>query len=120
MYENPFFHNREQVYRPYVRPTQSPLQEPHGYHGPMTPFDHFAKPTQPMHWPTQEPFVPYSPRPPFIPPQPQSSSILSQFQTPSGDLDINKMLSTVGQLANTVQQVSPVIKQVGSIIKSFR
>ncbi|NBJ71276.1 MULTISPECIES: hypothetical protein [Clostridia] len=34
--------------------------------------------------------------------------------------DLDKMLSTVGQLANTYHQVSPIVKQFGSFIKAFR
>lgn len=43
-----------------------------------------------------------------------------QFLNEQGQVDVNKMLTTVGQLAKTVQQVSPVIKQVNDIIQSFR
>lgn len=43
-----------------------------------------------------------------------------QFLNEHGQVDVNKMLTTVGQLAQTVQQVSPVIKQVNDIIQSFR
>lgn len=43
-----------------------------------------------------------------------------QFLNEKGQVDVNKMLSTVGHLAQTVQQVSPVIKQVNDIIQSFR
>lgn len=43
-----------------------------------------------------------------------------QFLNEQGQVDVNKMLSTVGHLAQTVQQVSPVIKQVNDIIQSFR
>lgn len=43
-----------------------------------------------------------------------------QFLNEHGQVDVNKMLSTVGHLAQTVQQVSPVIKQVNDIIQSFR
>lgn len=55
--------------------------------------------------------MPISNRPP---------SLWTQFQNESGQIDVNKMLSTVGQLANTVQQVTPVVKQLGDFIKGFR
>src|SRR5699024_8132538 len=42
-----------------------------------------------------------------------------QFLNENGQVDVNKMLSTVGQLAHTVQEVSSVIKQVNDIIQSF-
>src|SRR5699024_10314840 len=57
-------------------------------------------------------------------PQPQTSNrppgILSQFQDENGQVDVNKMLATVSQLANTVQQVTPMIKQFSDFIKTFR
>lgn len=49
-----------------------------------------------------------------------SGAFSYQFLNEHGQVDVNKMLSTVGQLAQTVQQVSPVIKQVNDIVQSFR
>lgn len=46
--------------------------------------------------------------------------LLQQFLTKDGQVDVQKMLKTIGQFANTVQQVSPVIKEINDIIKSFR
>lgn len=91
------------------------------------PMPHFIPPPPP-------PMHPFQPIPfqqmqgqPFNYPQhnqssrpPLSASVLNQFQDADGQIDINKMLATVGQLANTVQQVTPVIKQVGSVISYFR
>lgn len=48
------------------------------------------------------------------------SRMLQQFLDENGQVDIQKMLQTVGQLADTVQQVSPVIKQVNDLIRQFR
>lgn len=50
----------------------------------------------------------------------QMSNLLTQFQNPEGQLDVDKMLNTVGQLANTYHQVAPIVKQVSSLIKTFR
>lgn len=47
-------------------------------------------------------------------------NMLQQFLTEDGQVDIQKMLQTIGQFADTVQQVSPVIKQINDLIKSFR
>lgn len=46
--------------------------------------------------------------------------IMQQFLNENGQVDIQKMLQTIGQFADTVQQVSPVIKQINDIIRSFR
>lgn len=48
------------------------------------------------------------------------SRMLQQFLDENGQVDIQKMLQTVGQLADTVQQVSPVIRQVNDLIRQFR
>lgn len=58
-----------------------------------------------------------------IPQQGQSNntnSVMQQFLDENGNVDIQKMLSTVGQLADTVQQVTPVIRQLNDLIRSFR
>lgn len=91
-----------------------------------SPFQYFAKPIQPPNqWPQytdpqqyQPNYENYLPNPNQGSPRP--NSILTQFQNEDGQYDINKMISTVGQLAHTVQQVSPMIKQFGSIMKNFR
>ncbi|WP_368654014.1 YppG family protein [Ornithinibacillus sp. 4-3] len=56
-------------------------------------------------------------QPNHSPPSNSSPSFMSQFQQASGQIDFNKMLSTVGQLANTVQQVAPMIQQFSALFK---
>jgi len=46
--------------------------------------------------------------------------MIQQFLNDDGQVDIQKMLQTIGQFADTVQQVSPVIKQINDLVKSFR
>lgn len=121
--------------------------DPYGQHvrptPPMTPFEQFSKPAQPMNWPIasqpkqshdgyethqahlghplHEEYQIHQTNPQMpLPNQPQPPGLLSQFQDSNGQIDFNKMFSTVGQLANTVQQVSPVIKQFGSFMKNLR
>lgn len=54
-----------------------------------------------------------------VPPQ-ENNQLLSQFQKDSGQLDVDKMLNTIGQLANTYHQVAPIVKQFGSLMRIFR
>ncbi|WP_240501874.1 YppG family protein [Bacillus sp. MUM 13] len=52
--------------------------------------------------------------------KPQSSgigSVLNQFKTQDGSIDINKMMNTAGQMMSTMNQVSSMVKGVGSIFK---
>jgi|GEM_PF-1315482 len=89
------------------------IQGPHQQqvHQPLTPFEYYSKPVQPPIWPN------YGQH--HIPGQ-ASPSFLTQYQDENGQMDVEKVLSTVGQFANTVQQISPVIQQVSSLIKTFR
>lgn len=95
----------------------------------QSPFEYYSKPSQPENWPYTVPQQPnyyqYEQQNPYIyqqqsQPSNPPPSILAQFKTPEGQMDVQKMLSTVGQLANTVQQVSPVIKEIGAMIRVFR
>lgn len=49
-----------------------------------------------------------------------ANRVMQQFLDENGQMDFQKMLSTVGQFADTVQQVSPVIKQLNDLVRSFR
>lgn len=102
---------------PYFNPyTANPMNPDFSGHYYPTPFDVFAKPKQPMNWP----FHPQS-SDMFSQPQPaMPKNLLHYFQNDKGELDVDKMMSTAGQVANTVQQVSPVVKQVGDLMKQFR
>ncbi|HLR62951.1 MAG TPA: YppG family protein [Lentibacillus sp.] len=75
-----------------------------------TAFDMYAKPKQPLNWLTKS----YSEAP--SPHQPKPNNPLYYFQDHNGELDLDKILSTAGQVADTVQQISPMIKQAGNII----
>lgn len=99
----------EQLYYPYYSPAEQQFHQ--------TPFQYYAKPSQLPNWPNQmNNNLNYDE---FSNPTMQSN-FLAQFQTTDGQLDVEKMLSTVSQLAHTFQQVSPVIKQFGTAIKSLR
>lgn len=50
----------------------------------------------------------------------EAHRLIQQFLTEDGQVDVQKMLQTIGQFADTVQQVSPVIKQINDLVKSFR
>lgn len=109
-YQDPYSHQQE---NPYSGLHGSPLQQ--------TPYEQFAKPQQPMFWDNsmqsmQTTNSNFDPKPNMNP----TNGIMNYFQDEDGQMDFDKMLSTVGQLANTYHQVSPIVKQVGSIIKNFR
>ncbi|WP_407271768.1 YppG family protein [Radiobacillus sp. PE A8.2] len=81
-----------------------------------TPYDHFAKPQQPAQWnnyfqPNGQQSMGWNQKP---------NGIMNYFQDKEGQLDVDKMLGTVGQMANTVQQVSPLLKGLGSFMKGFK
>ncbi|WP_404451193.1 YppG family protein [Virgibacillus necropolis] len=85
-----------------------------------TPYQYYAKPKQPVNWhtfsqPNQNHNAYHNQHN-----QPPAKSFLNHFQDKNGEVDVDKMLSTVGQVANTFKQVSPMIKQFGSIMKTFK
>lgn len=45
------------------------------------------------------------------------NSIMNSFKTQDGNLDLNKMLDTAGQMMNAVTQVSGLVKGLGGIFK---
>lgn len=49
-----------------------------------------------------------------------TTRLMQQFLDQNGQVDVQKMLQTVGQFADTVQQVSPVIRQLNDLIRAFR
>lgn len=106
--------NYPDAYYPYPAANNLPPLE-QAYMPYPLPAEHYQDPVRPYNW--QQMYMDSHNH------QPEGQGvhpILQQFQNENGQIDINKMLSTVGQLANTVQQVSPVFKQVGDLIKSFR
>lgn len=101
--------------QPYPAPNMG-LQAPLNEHSNQTAFDYFQKPEQPMNWPNNTSFDPAQfQQSPQMPP-----SIISQFQNENGQMDVDKVIGTVGQLAHTYHQVAPIFKQLGSVMKIFR
>lgn len=107
----PYYHysNSHQAFHPNI--------SSHQMNSNQTPFEYFTKPMQPMNWPNNQQNPNAFSTPESFTQQP---GILAQFQNENGQVDLNKMISTVGQLANTVQQVTPVVKQINDLFKTFR
>ncbi|CDQ40921.1 MULTISPECIES: YppG family protein [Virgibacillus] len=130
-FDHAYFHDDGQRNYPYPQQYNYNLNTDPGnqnYHGSnpynfqavqQTPYDYFAKPQQPMSWPgTKSQLNQQTDYQDMNVPE-----FATQDQAPPGpgqQLDLDKMLSTVGQLANTYHQVSPIVKQFGSLIKTFR
>ncbi|MFC3039308.1 YppG family protein [Virgibacillus xinjiangensis] len=91
-------------------PQNIPMQVP-----PQTPYQAFAKPKHPEQWPHAGQLG-YSS---FTGGKP-GSNLFAYFQGNKGQVDIEKMIGTVSQLANTYHQVSPIVKEFGSILKNIR
>jgi hypothetical protein len=54
----------------------------------------------------------------FMPKQPSGmQSIMNSFKSQDGNLDINKMVDTAGQMMNAVTQVSSLVKGLGGMFK---
>lgn len=62
-------------------------------------------------------FNPY-PQQAYAPKQPSGlQSIMNSFKSQEGNLDINKMVDTAGQMVNAVTQVSSLVKGLGGMFK---
>lgn len=91
--------------------SQSPAQQP---------FNPFDNPIQPqVKRPPQQPFANPYPKQQFMQkPQPSGfQSVLNQFKTQDGSMDVTKMMNTAGQMVNTVSQMTSVLKGVGGLFK---
>ncbi|ASK61263.1 hypothetical protein CFK37_03245 [Virgibacillus phasianinus] len=119
MFSRPNYHQRPFNYNP-NRPQHYNQQ----WHQPNIPpynptaYQYYAKPKQPGNWHSYA-----QPKQNFygnVNQPPQVASMLNQFKDKNGDVDFDKMLSTVGQVANTFKQITPMVKQFGSIMKSLK
>ena len=86
----------------------------------------FQNPLQPEgdpiygYYSQQANFQNYNPYPQqaFLPKQPSGlQSIMNSFKSQDGNLDINKMVDTAGQMVNAVTQVSSLVKGFGGMFK---
>ncbi|MBY7142376.1 hypothetical protein KFZ56_04555 [Virgibacillus sp. NKC19-3] len=122
MYNRPYAHTEHQNFA--YNTARFPHHSYHPYHASsgqvlhQTPYEQFAKPKQPPFWPN---YIPTS----FAAYQADTSmntatNPMEEPQQKGEQVDFDKMLSTVSQLANTYHQVSPIVKEFGSIIKAFR
>lgn len=115
---------RPDVYQqhPYTQHPNYPYTKQNGPPPPQlkqTPYEQFAKPQQPLYW---DPIQTTNQGPNSNPQQGSNpgSGFKGYFQDQDGQVDFDKMLSTVGQLASTYHQVSPIVKQFGAMIKNFK
>lgn len=101
--QQPFQHS------PFYQPQQSYYQQP------QTPFEAFAKPKQPQDWYSNN-----DSQGDYQQAQQSPQGMNPQFQNQNGQLNLDKVLTTVSQIANTYHQVSPILKQFGDFMKTFR
>ncbi|KGP90095.1 hypothetical protein N780_06795 [Pontibacillus chungwhensis BH030062] len=92
----------------------APYHAPPGY---QSPYEQFAKPPQPNQW---DPYYSLQQQSPLYGQQQKPPGMMQYFQDKNGQLDLDKMLSTMGQMANTANQFSPLMKGIGSFIKGFK
>lgn len=90
---------------------------PQAFAQPLSPF---ANPLQPqVKRPPSQSFANPYPQQPFMQKAQPSSiqSVLNQFKTQDGSMDVTKMMNTAGQMVNTVSQMTSVFKGVGGLFK---
>ncbi|TXL61690.1 hypothetical protein FHP05_12465 [Cerasibacillus terrae] len=111
---HPPFNPNEGMYHPISEASSEP------HYQTMSPFTQFAKPMQPSYWNEaqmnmQDIPQDYQQEGQNIP----ANSILNYFNDENGQFNLDKMLSTVGQMANVYHQVSPIVKQFNALVKSL-
>jgi len=82
--------------------------------GQLTPYELYMKPAQPID--LLQPNAGASVNQQNVNPQ----GLLGLFTDSNGQMDFDKMLQSIGQIAGTYHQVSPIVKQLGSFVKMFR
>jgi hypothetical protein len=106
---------------PYLN-QQYPMADPKNNFSKML----FQNPLQPQddpiygYYSQQQDFQNYNPYPQnaFMAKQPSGlQSIMNSFKSQDGNLDINKMVDTAGQMVNAVTQVSSLVKGLGGMFK---
>ena len=99
---------------------QQPYQQPY-FSQPQSaqPFNPFDNPLQPqVKRPPQQYANPYPQQQFMQKAQPSGfQSVLNQFKTQDGSVDVTKMMNTAGQMVNTFSQMSNVFKGVGGLFK---
>ena len=122
----PEYYPQQYHHYPYTNQTIYPIQQQYptinwkGLEVNQSPFEHFAKPALPAEWTNElqnNGEYGYTEGPL---PLPNTDPQAGLQQGGGGQMDFDKMLSTVGQLASTYHQVSPIVKQFSTFIKSFR
>lgn len=97
-YQQPYYYQPQsaQTFNPFDNPLQPQVKRP--------PLQQFANP-----YPKQQ----------FMQkPQPSGfQSVLNQFKTQDGSVDVTKMMNTAGQMVNTFSQMTSVFKGVGGLFK---
>ncbi|MFZ3578904.1 YppG family protein [Virgibacillus sp. DJP39] len=118
MFNRPNYYQRPYNYNPNYPPYSNqqwhnPARPPYQ----QTPYQYYAKPKQPADWYNFSQPNQYNYGQPYKQPQ---KGWLTYFHDKNGEVDFDKMISSVGQVATTFQQISPMVKQFGSIMKNFK
>lgn len=100
--------------KPPSMPRQQPTNTPYYPYSHPTPYEHYAKPPQPLNLmsPNQEAYE--------NPEGQTQAGFLRAFTDANGQVDFDKTMTTINQLASTYHQVSPIVRQVSALIKMFR
>ncbi len=108
---------------PYMHQQFAHTPQPQMGYGPKHTQNLFANPLQQHPEQINNPGMQYPnpyPKKSFMQKQQPSGiqSIMNQFKTQDGSIDINKMMNTAGQMMGTVNQVSGMFKGLGSFFKT--
>lgn len=114
--QNQMMNYTQVPFQPYQQQINQPLAEerPPVKQG---PYVQFAKPPQPNQW---NPYYSLEQQFPQYGQMNGQKGLMQYFQDKNGQLDLDKMLSTMGQVANTANQFSPLVKSLSSVLTGFK
>lgn len=100
---NPMYESKNDYSKMLFQNPLEPEGDPiYGYYNPQNDYQNF------------NPYPQYA----FMPKQPTGlQSIMNSFKSQDGNLDVNKMVDTAGQMMNAVTQVSSLVKGLGGMFK---
>ncbi|MFG6116518.1 YppG family protein [Halobacillus sp. MO56] len=115
MGENPYSYQQQPMMG------ENSYSYPQSWNMPQAPGNPFEYYTKPM-FPQQQNHMQsgYGSQPFFYNNGVNPKNMIGYFQDQNGQIDMDKMMKTVGQVAQTANQLSPLMKGIGGFIKGMR
>ncbi|MFG6121481.1 MULTISPECIES: YppG family protein [Thalassobacillus] len=118
--DDPFFQDPQYPYHYQPMMEENFYNQPQNWEMAPTPGNPFELYTKPMFPQQNNMYNSYGQQPFYANSGMNPKNMAGYFQDQNGQLDMDKMMKTVGQLAQTANQLSPIMKGIGGFIKGMR